>query len=431
MIIRKVLTEIFVLGLGMAGWMTAQQQDTLTLEKAVQIALANNPAMQIARGNLQGAQAALVQTRSIFMPQINLSAAVTKTGGISLIGPIQRTQNFESYSTGASASLLVFDFGRSIYRTTASSYSVDASEAGMNGAAQTVILNAELAYFAYQEAGALVGVAEDALKSANEHLQQTKAFYSVGTRAQFDVTKAEVDAANAQVALLGARNNYRTARLQLENTMGIQTSTIYVTPEKPGLPVLDVTADKALALAQDNRPELLSMQSQLHASEALYTSTWMMHLPSINATGGYTWRGLSFPLVSGWNAGVTVSVPLFQGFSIDGAVQQAEAGVQIASASYTSMLQSVRLEIDQQIFALDEARQRIDASAKLVEQAAENLKLAEARYNSGVGSAIEITDAIASMSNARITQIQAQFDYRSAYARLHRAIGNLNSTEQQ
>ncbi len=413
------------------GGIMEAQQDTLTLARCVQIALENHPAVRVAEGALLNSEAALQQTRSIFFPQLSASGGITKNAGTSLIGPIQRVQDYESYSTGLSAQMLIFDFGKSIYRTMASSYGVDSSVAGVAGTKQTVILNAELAYFAYQETSSLVKVNEDALRSSTQHLQQAKAFFSVGTRAQFDVTKAEVDVANAQVALLRAQNQFRIARAQLNNAMGIQTSKIYVTPENMDLPSITMTVDSALAIAKVTRPEILSSASKVSASEALYTASWMTRFPTISATGGYIWRGLTFPLSSSWSAGVTISVPLFQGFAVDAGVQQAEAGIQIASATYEALVRSVRLEIEQQILSLNEARERISASAKLVEQATENLRLADARYASGVGSAIEITDALATLSNARIIEIQAQFDYRSAYVQLQRAMGILTPIGQQ
>jgi outer membrane protein len=404
------------------------QQDTLTLTECIHIALKNHPALGLAEGNRLNAEAAYRQTRSIFFPLLTASAGVTKNAGTSLIGPIQRVQDYESYSTGVSAQMLVFDFGKSIYRTTSGSYTVDASVADAAAAEQTVILNAELAYFVYQEADAVVKVNEDALRSATQHLRQAKAFFSVGTRAQFDVTKADVDVANSQVALLKAQNQFRTARAQLDNAMGIESSTMYTTPALTGLPPCDMTIDSAMTIAQTVRPEILSAESKVSAAEALYTSSWLSRFPTINATGGYTWRGLDFPLANSWSAGVTVSLPLFQGFAIDAGVQQAEAGVRIASAVSEALAQSVRLDIEQQLLALNEARERIAATAKLVELASETLRLAEARYASGVGSAIEITDATFTLSNARITEIQAQFDYRSAYVRLQRAMGILTPT---
>ena len=81
------------------------------------------------------------------------------------------------------------------------------------------------------------------------------------------------------------------------------------------------------------------------------------------------------------------------------------------------------LQVEQNYLSLKEAQERIEASSKLVVQAKENLKLAEGRYNSGVGSPIEITDAQVNLSNAQITYIQALSDYNSSLIRLRRAMG--------
>ena len=88
------------------------------------------------------------------------------------------------------------------------------------------------------------------------------------------------------------------------------------------------------------------------------------------------------------------------------------------------------LEVEQNYLELKEAEERITATSKLVEQALENLRTAEGRYNAGVGSAIEITDAQVMLSSARITNIQALYDYNCSLTRLQRAMGTINQQPQ-
>jgi outer membrane protein len=104
-------------------------------------------------------------------------------------------------------------------------------------------------------------------------------------------------------------------------------------------------------------------------------------------------------------------------------MEQSEATADVAQASLDVLTESVVLEAEQNYLSLKEAEERIGASAKFVAQAKENLKLAEGRYNSGVGSPIEITDAQINLSNAQITYIQSLSDYNSSLIRLRRAMG--------
>lgn len=119
------------------------------------------------------------------------------------------------------------------------------------------------------------------------------------------------------------------------------------------------------------------------------------------------------------------TVALFQGFAIAGQVEQAQAAADAAEANLQVLHESVVLEVEQAYFNLKEAGDRLDATSKIVEQAEQNLLLAERQYAAGVGTALEASDARLSLSNARISRIQALFDYNSALVQLQKAMGVL------
>lgn len=120
-----------------------------------------------------------------------------------------------------------------------------------------------------------------------------------------------------------------------------------------------------------------------------------------------------------------MSLPIFQGFALDAGIDQAKATLKYAEASNDLVIQSLYLDVQQQEFALQEAIESIQASKKLVEQADEALRLAVGRYNSGIGTALETTDAQVALANARITYIQSLYNYNVSYARLERAMGTI------
>lgn len=182
----------------------------------------------------------------------------------------------------------------------------------------------------------------------------------------------------------------------------------------------------AINTALKNRPELLASQAQVEASRQFLTSAWTANLPNVSASAGYNWRNLTpSPLYSGWNLGITVSLPIFQGFALDAGIDQAKANLKVAQASNDLVMQSLLLDVQQQELALEEASQSIQASKKLVESADEALRLAVGRYNSGTGTALETTDAEVSLANARIAYIQSLYNYSVSYAKLERAMGTI------
>ena len=400
------------------------QADTLTLSQCVQIALKHNPQIQMAQGSFEGSEADLKLSRSALLPQITAQAAATKNGGTFVFGPIARPGNFDNYSAGFQAQQLIFDFGKTITKLSASSDLVKASHQDLRGTDEDVILNTNITYFNYLQAVRVRVVDQETVNQAEDHLHQAQAFYKAGTVPQYDVVQGEVVVANANVNLIQAANNVKLARIQLENILGVKLPENFVLRDNLEIPQANIDMKTAIETAVENRPELLSSQARVQASKSLLTSAWTANLPNILATGGYKWNGAEpQPLYSSWNIGVTVSLPIFEGWALDAGIDQAKANLKSAEASKDLVMQSLLLDIQQQEFALQEATQRIEAAKKLVQQANDALRLAIGRYSSGVGSALETTDAQVALSNARITYIQSLYDYRVSYASLERAMG--------
>ena len=288
------------------------------------------------------------------------------------------------------------------------------------------MVNVEVAYFGVVQSRQVVSVNEEAVDQAAKHLTEAKAFYSVGRRPLFDVTKAEVDLANANVNLIRARNELRLANLQLENAIGLHPRNAYVLTDTLSVVPFSIPLDSVKSVTFETRPELLAAQARVEASRSLVTAAWDQNLPTLSATGSLTWSNFDYtPLFRRWSAGLTLSLPLFQGFAIAGQVEQAQAAADAAEANLQVLHESVVLEVEQAYFNLKEAGDRLDATSKIVEQAEQNLLLAERQYAAGVGTALEASDARLSLSNARISRIQALFDYNSALVQLQKAMGVL------
>ena len=266
----------------------------------------------------------------------------------------------------------------------------------------------------------------DTVQQAEDHLKQSQAFFKAGTAPQYDVVNAEVTVANANVNLIQAENNLKVARVQLENVMGKKLPDSFALADNLEVTYVNVDIQTAIDTALKNRPELLASQAQVEAGKQFLASAWTTNLPNISASGGYNWRNLTpSPLYSGWNLGVTLSLPIFQGFELDAGIDLARANLKTAEASNELVMQTLLLDVQQQELALQEANESIQASKKLVESADEALRLAVGRYNSGTGTALEETDAQVALSNARIAYIQALYNYSVSYAKLERAMGTI------
>lgn len=401
---------------------------SLTLSDAVGLALEYHPSLRAASANVQESEASLTLARSSYFPVISATGSATRTGGAFVFNPQfpPRVQYYNNYTTALNLQQTLYDFGRTGGRVSSANGLVQASTYDYQGSRLNVIANTETAYYGVLEAQGVVAVNLETLAQTEAHLKEAEAYYRVGTRPQFDVTTSQVNVANANVSLITAKNQLRIARLQLENSMGVHSGTPYVLSDTLGVPAFAVSLDSVKMAALSSRQDLLAARAVVESNQALVSAATSQHLPTLSLAGALNWTGFDFPLQNRWNAGLTLSLPVFQGFGVSAQVDQAQANLESSQANLALAAENALLDVEQQYLSLKEASDRITATGKLVEQAEENLKIAEGRYNFGVGSAIEITDAQVTLSSARLSNIQALYDYNTSLIRLKRAMGVLN-----
>jgi len=424
---RSSWTLIVAACLSVPGF-AAVPADSLTLEGAVAIALSNNPMMRSGEAAISSAAAVKRQAVSTYYPALSAQALATHTEGAFVFNPSfpPRDQVYNSYTAALNAQWTLFDFGKTISRVSASGSLLDASMQDYASTRASTILNVLLAYFTFQQSLELEQVALEARAQAERRLTQARAFYSVGNRPQFDVVKAEVDLANENVNVVRTRTQREVAKVGLDNALGVHHADDWILSSRFQVGPWDHTVDSTVIMALGRRPDYQAALLRVESSRVQTFAAWSQHLPTLSASGAYTWTAFNFPLYSRWSAGLTISLPLFQGFSIDAQVEQSKANTLMAVAALDALRESIRLDVEQAYFSLKEMEEGIAATEKLVQQAELGLTLAERQYAAGAGTALEVSDAQLTLSNARSVNIQANFARSGAYIRLLKAAGTLN-----
>ncbi len=423
--IKKYFILSLVLFLTASGY---ARQDTLTVNRCIEIALKNNPQIKIAESAYDVSSSNLVNTQSVLFPQVAFNSGWTRNGGYFFSGNSARELFYNNFSTGFQLNQMIYDFGKTFSKVSGTSELKNSSERDLATAKQNLILNTYVAYFNYLEAARIKKVSLESLKQSEEHLAQAESFFNVGKKPQFDVIKAKTDLANSKVTLINSENNIIISKLQLENALNIKLGDDFQLQDNMDIIQDSLGIQNALETARKNRPDLISAKYKVEANKEFVTSAWAANLPSINMTGGYNWKtfSLSQDLKNSWNFGFTLSVPIFQGFSIDAGVDLAKANLKSAEAQYDYAFQTVDLDVQQQYYSLSLAQSKIDATKSLVEQAQEALNIAEGRYKQEIGSPIEITDARVTLLSSEVQYIQALYDYQVTSVRLKKAMGVLN-----
>lgn len=398
----------------------------LTLEQCIEIALKKQPGIVAAMSAVKANESRVGQARSGYYPQIELSSGYSRTDSLSTGSTSSRssaTHSFDQYSAALSLKQNIYDFGKTAAQVRVQNLNLDSSRADLDNVTEQVIFNVKQAYFTLLQARRSREVSEEAVRQFGQHLEQAKGFYEAGTKPKFDVTKAEVDLSNARLNLIKAENALKIARVTLNNAVGVPDAPEYGIVDNLSFQKYDISLNDAIEKAYRGRPDLLSAISKRKSAEVSVDLANTGYYPSVSGNAGYSAAGENFPLGTGWNAGVTVSFPVFSGFLTKNQVEEAKANLNQQRANEESLRQALLLNVQQAYLNLKEAEERIPAAGLAVRQSEENLGIANGRYAAGVGNPIEVTDAQVSYSNARITYIQALSDYRLAIASLEKAMG--------
>lgn len=409
-----------------------QKGEVLTLERCVNIALKRHPEIMAAQGNVDVYYARMGQAEAGYYPKVDALAgysrfrASTISTGASTVGVSRTvtTHSFDQYSTGLSASQTFFDFWKTRTQVNIQRLNADSARADLSNIEEQVILNVKASYYGVLKAKRNLVVAEETVTQFQQHLEQAKAFYEVGTKPKFDVTKAEVDLGNSQLNLISTRNSLKIAMVILNNAMGVPEAPEYQIEDSLSFSKYSITFNEAIDKAYENRPELRSILLKKKATEESVSLAKKGYLPVLGGDASYSWAGENFNVNDGgWSAGLTLSIPIFSGFSTKHEISEAKASLLVLTANEETLRQTVLLEVQQSLLNLGEAEERITVAELTVKQAHENSDIANGRYAAGVGNPIEVTDADVALSNARTAHNQALYDYKLARASLEKAMG--------
>jgi len=292
-----------------------------------------------------------------------------------------------------------------------------------------------VAYYYVLLAAGQNGVQEASIRLLAKELEDTTRRYEAGTVPRFNVLRAEVELANARPRLIRTKNDHRLAKNNLVNLLGYNVPKevwedvpLQLTGKLDAEPY-EIELPSAIAQAMSKRPELgvLGKAEQLRREELQNARAG--YLPSAQVFAGYGSRNTQFSTdlsrhVSGWNAGAQFSWDIFDGLLTRGKVKQARSLQEKARYELADATRRIELEVRTAYSNFIEAKEVLESQKKVVEQAEEALRLANARADAGSGTQLDVLSAQTALTEARSTQVQALHDYDVARVRLERALGN-------
>jgi outer membrane protein TolC len=397
------------------------------IEEAVNIALANQPTIQARAADYMAAQQRVAQALSPLLPQISglwngfqqksvSQVTIASTGANVTLNTI----NLQTQAT-VTASQLLFDFGKNWAATDAAKANSEFAREAVELQKDLIALAVKQSYYNLLLASRLVVVNAQALDRADLNLRSAQGFFDVGTRPKFDVTRAEVDVANARVSLIRAQNAVSLSRISLNTVMGIAVNTPTRVMDILAYEPFHVDRDTLVAEALRRRAEYRQAKYQLDAAEAIVRQNFRNFFPDIVASGTYGAARADMNEI--YSYGVQLNWSIFDGGSKIARYKEAKALLDSSRASVRDTELTIWQQVEQAYVNLISAEEQIGAAQKAVESAQENFRLSQGRFDAGVGTIIELTDAQLSLTQAQSTQAQALTDYRLAIAQLERNLG--------
>ncbi len=394
---------------------------TLTLEECLSLGLRQNPAAEIARQNLAAARGKLDEVKGGTYPTLRLSAAYTYTT------PAQTAvaSSTDSFDNRFFLKQTLYDAGQTSSLAEGAMHGARALESDLKRSALDIALNVQSSFFEVLRRRDFIAIAEGALHSSGQHVEQAQELHKEGLAPRSDVIKAEVQAANAQLELIRAQNAWLLAKAALSSAVGLPVTTEFalVVPEiADDSPVPSLSSALLDAVAQ--RPELAAVKARQAAADSAVEQARSGLYPTVSLDASYGWQESEFvPLDTKWSVGVTIGIPVFERRVARARVNQALANRSGLQAAETQTLRAVELEVEQAWLLLKEARERRGAAKKVLEQAEADIRVSEGRYREGLGNILEVIDARTALTQASGNAVIACYDSALALARLDRALG--------
>ncbi|HEV2224003.1 MAG TPA: TolC family protein [Candidatus Acidoferrales bacterium] len=441
---------ISLLVLSIPGLLTAQQTQHLspiTLQQAVSIALEKNPEHKAALADTRAASADVKEARSFLLPRVTFSETATRGNDpVYVFGSKLRQQRFTTadfalnvlntpapfgnFTTRFGGTWNLFDSFGSWHAVDRAKRVEDAAGHQLDRTDQEIILHVVDSYYALLLAKKQLGVAQQAMKTAQAILDRSKDRFESGVVVRSDYLSAQVRVAARKQDLIRAQNDLELARAQLSMSIGIFTGNDFDPSEalaEQNLPAM--TLQEAEKTAMDMRPDLKQVQSEEAAQQQSLAIAKSSFGPRVSAFAD--WEADNPTFVAGgrgnnWVAGVEVQFDLFEGGAKRARLSHERAMQQKVAAAKEMATNATRLEVRRAYYDLDSARQQLEVARATIAESQESLRINQNRYDSGLST---ITDLLAAEEAARrsLTEYwEAVYRYHTGYANLELASGTLN-----
>jgi outer membrane protein len=397
----------------------------LTRQDAEQIALKNNPSIQVSQ-LLSKVQSQVVrETRADELPNLtgSFTALDANQGSRLASGGLPSSTLLTHVGTGVQLSQLLTDFGRTRNLVASQRLTEKARQADVAASREDIVLATDQVFFAAIEAQATLRVADQTVAARQALVDQVTALTASKLKSTLDLSFAQVNLSQAKMLQLDARNNLDAAKASLNAVLGYDKLVDYqLVEDADGLPSLPPSPEALIDTAIQNRPDLQSLNFTEEAAQKYSRAQHDQLRPTVNAIAavGATPVGSDQYFNSNWYgaAGLNVTIPIFNGFRYSAQAAEADLQAKAAAERGRDLRNQIFRDVRTAWLNANTALQRVTVAEELLKQSNSALDLAQTRYQLGLSSIVELSQAQLQQTQAAIGDANARSQYSFAIATL-------------
>ena len=430
---RKQIAGI-VLCIGLSAELSmAQAPVRLTLQDAKTMALESHPRVLEAQSEAAYSNQQIIEARAPYFPTIDADLTGSQGNSLARIGAgaLSASRLFNRFGQGVVFSQMVTDLGRTQNLVASSRFEAQSTAQTYQATQYDVLLEVNRAYFSALHAQAEVRVARETLDARQLVLDQITTLANNKLKSQLDVSFVDVNVSQAKLLLLTAQNNVQVALADLTRALGSgQQSVMYdlvdeALPQGP-----PPTPDALVGQALNNRPEIASFRDARDAAQKFFQAESDLERPSMNLIGAMGF----LPIINNGGTHIpaayegvalNVDIPIFNGHLFSARKEAARYKVNEADQRLRDAQERIARDVRAAWANATNAFQRLDATAQFLRQASLAVDLAKGRYDNGLATIVELTQAQLNVTQAEIENLSATYDYQIQNAALQYSVGLL------
>ena len=396
---------------------------TLTLEECISIALEHNADAVIALKSMKSAKAEVLGAVANFIPHLSSTSSYSRDLNTGVLSP-------HLYRTSLSLSQSLFNGGYNLAYLSHARAGKQGAEESYENTMQLIALDVKIRYFSLLKNDRLLRVAEELVRSSEERVKREESLYEIGATAKVNLLRAKVKLGEDRLYLISGRNDLSLARANLNDILGWHLDTLVEVVDNLTVERVSFNLPVLTEQAVSRHPSVRMARTQVQQAKASLGMAKSGRLPSLSASGDYSWSDIDLPEDmtdwkdhDSWSVGLSLRVPIFDGFATKSNIRQAKLNLAIAEENLKQAKREIILAVKQAFLSVTEAEERIQVAEESLVLAEEEARLAKERYRLGASFMLELIDSQVAFSTAQLNYISALYDYNLAVAQLEQAVG--------